>query len=164
MNKPKKIWIHCAATPDRFPGFTAFDVDKWHKERGWKGCGYHCYITRSGQIQLAHNSPCRPTDVVGAHVYAHNRDSLGLCMDGTKDFTDLQVRSLVWQIILWLKKFNISTNDIHAHSEVADKDCPNIPIEVIRQLVRVTLALEQVTATIADPMLGDKAKKIFAPI
>ena len=32
-------------------------IDKWHKERGWSGIGYHYVIKRDGQIELG-----RPID------------------------------------------------------------------------------------------------------
>lgn len=144
MNNPKKIFIHCAATPDKDPGFDAFDVDKWHKRRGWKGCGYHAFITRDAGIQDHTNSPCRPTNMQGAHTYDerndinHNIDSLGLCMDGTRDFTRVQILAVVVKVKEWQKKFNIPDSAVYCHYEKDDTDCPNIPGEVFRLLLELS--------------------------
>lgn len=45
--KIKKIIVHCAATPPSMD-VGAAQIDAWHKERGWKGIGYHFVITRGG--------------------------------------------------------------------------------------------------------------------
>ena len=43
MRTVDKIIIHCTATPEGRP-VTIADVDKWHKERGFVGIGYHYLI------------------------------------------------------------------------------------------------------------------------
>lgn len=73
------IVIHCSAVP---PGrqSSAKDIDNWHKDRGWKGIGYHYVIRRDGSIEKG-----RDITEVGAHCYPHNRHSIGICYEGGLD-------------------------------------------------------------------------------
>ena len=70
------IVIHCSAVR---PGqrSSAEDIDKWHKDRGWKGIGYHYVIRRDGSIEKG-----RDIAEVGAHCYPHNSHSIGICYEG----------------------------------------------------------------------------------
>ncbi len=70
------IVIHCAATrPEQDIGVK--EIDQWHKQRGWVGCGYHHVIRRDGTIEDG-----RPLNKIGAHVRGHNRESIGVCLVG----------------------------------------------------------------------------------
>lgn len=76
MRKIKKIVIHCTATVQG-KHFTASDIDRWHKQRGWKGIGYHYVIGIDGTIQQG-----RPEHKIGAHVKGHNRNTIGVVYVG----------------------------------------------------------------------------------
>ena len=71
--------VHCSAVR---PGqrSSAEDIDQWHKDRGWKGIGYHFVVRRDGTIEKG-----RPVEEVGAHCYPHNRHSIGICYEGGLD-------------------------------------------------------------------------------
>lgn len=71
--------MHCSGTPPSFD-CTAKDVDNWHKQRGWKGIGYHYFIRRNGKVEKG-----RPEEEVGAHVYGNNSNSIGICYAGGVD-------------------------------------------------------------------------------
>ncbi len=76
MRRIDLIIIHCSATrSDR--RFTFEDLDRCHRARGWKGCGYHYYITRDGRLHFG-----RSEAVVGAHALHHNQHSIGICYEG----------------------------------------------------------------------------------
>ena len=65
--------------PDKLS--SAKDIDKWHRERGFKfGIGYHYVIRRNGKIE-----PGRPEWMVGAHCVNHNSHSIGICYEGGLD-------------------------------------------------------------------------------
>lgn len=81
-----KIVVHCS---DSEFGDAA-TIHKWHLERGWSGIGYHYVVTQDGTVEQG-----RPHYWTGAHVRGHNKDSLGICLIGVKDFTNEQVKSLV---------------------------------------------------------------------
>lgn len=68
--------VHCSATPAGRP-FRAADIDRWHRENGWNGIGYHFVIPLDGSIE-----PGRDLDVAGAHVSGHNARTIGICYVG----------------------------------------------------------------------------------
>ena len=71
------IIIHCSAVR---PGqqSSVQDIDRWHRQRGWKyGCGYHYVVRRDGTVE-----PGRPVEQVGAHCQFHNQHSIGVCYEG----------------------------------------------------------------------------------
>lgn len=70
------IVIHCSATPER-KVFTAADIDRMHRQRGFASIGYHRVVRLDGTVEQG-----RPDDVPGAHVSGHNFDSLGVCYIG----------------------------------------------------------------------------------
>lgn len=75
----KYIAIHCSATKEG-KDYHAADMDKWHRERGFKKIGYHYVITLDGIIEQG-----RKLDEVGAHVQGYNSVSLGVCYIGGLD-------------------------------------------------------------------------------
>lgn len=75
----KYIVIHCSATKrDDDIGFA--EIDQWHKNRGWDGCGYHLIIRRDGSYE-----PGREIQETGAHVRGYNQVSVGICLIGGVD-------------------------------------------------------------------------------
>ena len=52
-------------------------ITRWHRQRGWKGIGYHYLIDRDGTVAEG-----RPIEKVGAHVKGHNTGSVGVCLIG----------------------------------------------------------------------------------
>lgn len=75
------IVVHCAATPPEVD-IGATEIDQWHRERGWDGCGYHYVIRRDGTLEDALEGPCRPEWAIGAHVGGHNHNTVGVCLVG----------------------------------------------------------------------------------
>lgn len=107
--KPKNIKyivIHCSATK-RTQDVGVFEINQWHRARGWSGIGYHFVIKRDGTIE-----PGRAIDKTGAHAYGVNRVSWGVCMvggldyqgDAVDNFTDEQYTSLR-AVVITLKAF-----------------------------------------------------------
>lgn len=79
LNEVNKVVIHCSATtPDMDIGFK--EIDQWHKDRGWDGCGYHIIIRRDGSAEKG-----RDLNIVGAHVYGHNKNSIAIVWVGGID-------------------------------------------------------------------------------
>ena len=74
------IVIHCSAVAP-WQQSSAADIDRWHKERGWKyGIGYHYVVRRDGSVETG-----RALDLVGAHCRGHNSHSIGICYEGGVD-------------------------------------------------------------------------------
>ena len=97
------IVIHCSATREG-QDVRAADIDKWHKERGFKMIGYHYVIDLDGTIEIG-----RPLTMDGAHCNTSgtsgrpsNKHSIGICLIGGLDkdgnpkntFTDAQMLAL----------------------------------------------------------------------
>ena len=121
MRKIDTIIIHCADTPNG-KHFDVKDIDAWHKERGWSGCGYHNVICIDGEIQCG-----RMYEKKGAHAKGYNASSIGICMIGRDKFTSEQWSSL-FELVDKLKA-TYPINMVIGHNDVDDhKTCPNFNV------------------------------------
>ena len=169
MSKINNVIIHCS---DSSFG-NVLTIDKWHKERGWKGIGYNLVITNGyvtkdtyyafldGQVETG-----RPFDddgyltgsEVGAHALGYNDSSIGICLIGKGSdikygkgaFTPLQMQSLIDVIVELVTFFpNLTTSNILGHYQVSTtpKTCPNLggnyTIENIRKHVQRILDIKE---------------------
>lgn len=75
-NEVKYIVIHCSATRSNMH-YSALQLDRDHRRRGYRMAGYHFYITRNGEIE-----PMRGLLEEGAHVRGYNHCSIGICYEG----------------------------------------------------------------------------------
>lgn len=131
------IFVHCSATrPDWMARSTAEakrdEIDRWHKQLGWKGIGYHYIIDRDGIIVAG-----RPVEQVGAHVKGHNIGSIGVCLIGghgsnendrfTDHYTANQAVSL-HNLIDRLRAEHPGIKQVRGHNEVAAKACPGFNV------------------------------------
>lgn len=79
MRKINLVVIHCSATrADRT--LTPDDLELTHRRRGFKGTGYHFYITKDGKIHTT-----RSLERIGAHAKGFNANSIGICYEGGLD-------------------------------------------------------------------------------
>ena len=80
MERPTRkidlIVIHCSATRSN-QRFTPAELDACHRKRGFRGCGYHFYITKDGLVHAM-----RPVTLAGAHARGYNATSIGICYEG----------------------------------------------------------------------------------
>lgn len=122
MRQITEIILHCADTPNG-KEFHAADIDRWHKERGWQGIGYHWVIAVDGVVEAG-----RKPEVVGSHAAGHNSKSLGICLIGKDRFTQAQWDSLAYLVKGLYREFPGAA--IKGHYEVADngKTCPNFDV------------------------------------
>lgn len=126
MRKINSIIIHCSATPEG-KDFTVQDIDRWHRQRGWKCIGYHYVIYRDGSVHEG-----RPVEQIGAHTVGHNAESIGICYIGgvdaegkPKDTRTPQQKEALAKLVAELRrKHNISGLHIYGHCEFAAKACP----------------------------------------
>ena len=73
MRKIDSIIIHCSATKVG-QDFTAADIDRWHRERGFNGIGYHYVVCLDGRLERG-----RDISLAGAHCKGWNEHSIGIC-------------------------------------------------------------------------------------
>ena len=80
------IVIHCSATRAGMD-VRAADIDKWHKERGFKEIGYHYVIDLDGSVEFGRALPkdgahCNTSVTSGVN---YNKHSIGICYVGGLD-------------------------------------------------------------------------------
>ena len=71
--------VHCSATRVNIP-FTEEQLLECHLLRGFRGIGYHFYITKDGVLHET-----RPMSQIGAHALGFNLHSIGVCYEGGLD-------------------------------------------------------------------------------
>lgn len=138
------VIIHCSATgPDADIG--AVDIDKWHRSKGWLGCGYHYVIRRSGVLESAENGKrCRPEEKAGAHVGdcgpGWNKRSIGICLAGgvnakskaENNFTEAQFATLKVLVQILQKRYPgvkvMGHKDLIKMTGAPPKDCPSFSV------------------------------------
>lgn len=123
---PTKIICHCSASDDESSD-NIETIREWHLKRGWDDIGYHFFIDKSGRIFKG-----RGIDVIGAHCYGHNKDSVGICVSGLNDFSPMQFTSLKVICFDLMRYFNINADQIFHHNEFnKNKTCPNFNLDEI---------------------------------
>lgn len=80
------IVIHCSATREG-QDVRASDIDKWHRERGFREIGYNYVVGLDGTVEVG-----RPLTSDGAHCAekdpsgkSYNKHSVGICYVGGLD-------------------------------------------------------------------------------
>ena len=124
MREIDKIIVHCSATKEK-KDISAATIDQWHKERGWRGIGYHYVVSLNGNIEYG-----RPIEETGAHVRNHNRRSIGICYIGgldkdlnPKDTRTPEQKESLLDLLKTLKRLHAGAT-IHGHNEFSSKACP----------------------------------------
>ena len=120
--------IHCAATREGIP-YTVADVDRWHRQRGWSGVGYHYVIELDGKVR-----PGRPESEAGAHCKGYNHRSIGICYIGglsatgqPKDTrTPAQQEALTRLVKELLNQYPHAL--VAGHNQFAPKACPSFSV------------------------------------
>jgi N-acetyl-anhydromuramyl-L-alanine amidase AmpD len=130
----KYLVVHCSATPaDMDIGVK--EIDRWHKAKGWAGCGYHFVIRRDGTIENG-----RALHIPGAHVEGYNTKSLGICLVGglsadgqsaEDNFTAIQ-RAMLRSKLNYLKAGDYRVSEVMGHRDFpgVKKDCPSFNVRM----------------------------------
>lgn len=118
----KYLVVHCSDTADD-AGLGAEDIHAMHLGFGWEGIGYHKVITRAGIVQNG-----RPEFWVGAHVFGHNHESLGVCLIGRHEFTDAQMQRLEEVLRDWRERYPLARICGHCDFDTTQKTCPNFDV------------------------------------
>lgn len=105
-------------------GTTLEQIDQWHRERGWEGCGYHYVIESGGKIRYG-----RPLHLVGAHCKGHNDNSVGICLVGDNTTTEgrwypAQMDALVDLVAALRLVFGYL--DVLTHNTLSTTACPGV--------------------------------------
>lgn len=131
---------------------SAADVDRWHKEKGWAGIGYHYFVRKDGRIYRG-----RELDAVGAHVQGMNHISVGICAEGNYDIErtmSAAQMSAIKELLRELKKLYPSA-EIVGHREIGASDCPGkyYPLEEMKRYyedIKEDIDMEELTKLKAE--------------
>jgi len=124
VRRVDKIIIHCSATKEG-NNVNASTIDQWHRDRGWRGIGYHYVVMLDGTIEYG-----RSIYETGAHVKNHNQGSIGVCYIGglnnemkAEDTRTSEQKESLLLLLKTLKKMHPDAT-IHGHNEFSAKACP----------------------------------------
>lgn len=125
----KEVHVHCSGTKEGRE-FNVNDIDRWHKERGWDGCGYHYVIKLDGEIEIG-----RDVNKIPASIQGHNRHAIAICYIGGLDAdgnpkdtrTDKQKASMY--ILLERLRNRYPDAKLYGHCDLANKSCPCFDVQ-----------------------------------
>lgn len=126
MRQITQLVVHCTATPEGRE-VTVADIDRWHRELGWRCIGYHWVVYLDGSIHAG-----RPEEQQGAHVAGHNVNSIGIVYVGGVDLqnkakdtrTEAQKRALADKLHEMLLRYPGCEVLGHRDFPNVHKDCP----------------------------------------
>lgn len=139
MRHISKIIVHCSAS-----AFGDADlIDRWHKERGWRGIGYHWVIGNGHPDSSAHFDvefdgkieKGRDESLIGAHCYRHNSDSIGVCLISAGEITEMQYDALDMLLNEAQNRHDIPMEMIFGHADF-DKGKPYCPGFDVREWLK----------------------------
>lgn len=123
MRVINEIIVHCSATQEG-KDYRAAHIDRWHKQRGWRGIGYHYVVDLDGTVEKG-----RVVSQAGSHCYGRNAHSIGICYIGGLDSsgkprdtrTPPQKAALLKLITNLTKIYHCK---VSGHRDYAKKECP----------------------------------------
>lgn len=126
MRNITEIIIHCTATPAG-RNVSVAEIDRWHRQRGFRSIGYHFIVGLDGSIR-----PGRPLAEPGAHCLGHNAVSIGiayvggLMADGTGQPADTRTdaqKTALLKLLTTLRR-TWPHAAIRSHRDFVPKACP----------------------------------------
>lgn len=128
--KVDRVFIHCTAASRK--SVTAKEIDRWHKQRGWSGIGYHYFIRTNGMLEIGRDISKTPAAQAG-----HNRGTIAICLNGLneEDFTNEQFDTLI-HLCREIDQAYDGKITFHGHKEVSAKSCPVFDYKRVLKLSR----------------------------
>lgn len=80
-NAVTRLVIHYSATPVE-KDYSAADIDRMHRARGFNEIGYHWLIRKDGRLEAGRDLTQPGRFEVGAHSKGENSSSVGICFEG----------------------------------------------------------------------------------
>ncbi|KQW02234.1 N-acetylmuramoyl-L-alanine amidase [Rhizobacter sp. Root1221] len=131
LTEVKFIAVHCSATPGN-RDIGAKELDRMHRDRGFRCIGYHYVIRRDGTVEKG-----RPDNQPGAHVEDWNHCSLGICLVGGVDaklkpepnFTPAQMDGLNQLLTKLEEDHPLAVIQGHRDFSHVNKACPSFDVK-----------------------------------
>ena len=118
-------WLGEVSSFDFVGVYGVEEVKRWHLDMGYIDVGYHWFVDRRGMMYAG-----RSESIQGAHVYGHNRNTLGVCvMYGTQDkeVTQETLNALIDLLASICMKYKLDPQKaIKGHSDYLPTMCPGI--------------------------------------
>jgi N-acetylmuramoyl-L-alanine amidase len=122
------IVLHHTGADTPFRGINSwYDIDRYHRSRGWRGIGYHYGISPDGSIWSL-----RPARLIGAHADGYNALSLGIVVWGNKQKTDAQYQALNRLLQVLQKRFPSAR--VALHSQLGKTACPSLDTSKLKEV------------------------------
>ena len=158
-NNPQMIILHHAEASS----CSVYDINNWHKERGWVGIGYHYFVRKDGSIYRG-----RPENAVGAHCPGCNSISIGICAEGSynKEYMPQAQKDAIEALIKDIYRRKGRRLQIFGHKEKYSTDCPgrNYPLQYFKNIFKTggtsSSSSSNSSLTIAREYAGDNTLKI----
>lgn len=136
--KINKIIVHWSASPATT---TVADIDRWHREAGYRGIGYHRVILHPDSVQqlksLTWSDLTKKGRAInddtwledwekGAHTLFQNHDSIGLCVVGSPKYGlhELQREALIKSLNILRRRHFLVAAQVGTHRDYNATDCP----------------------------------------
>ncbi len=119
----KSIIIHCSDSDNNDHDDVSI-IREWHIARGFTDVGYHFFVKKDGTIQVG-----RPLAWIGAHCLTQNVTSIGICLSGSKKFTEDQFLSTHSLVETLMNNYKIKKSMVLPHNHFSkNKTFPNFPL------------------------------------
>ena len=144
MRKITHIITHHSGTRDDNFADNTNAIRLWHiNHNHWQDIGYHFLIEKiADHYEIIVG---RPLHIIGAHAKGYNENSIGICFVG--DYENYVVDPMMITIavkriyIPLIKLFNIPLENIIAHRDVNNTECPGrlFPMTFLKEKINELL-------------------------
>jgi N-acetylmuramoyl-L-alanine amidase len=122
------IVLHHTGADTFFSGVDSwYEIDRYHRSRGWRGIGYHYGIDPEGGIWAL-----RPVRLIGAHADGHNALSIGIVVWGNKKKTEAQYQALNRLLQALQQRFPAAKVALHSH--LNPTACPSLDTARLKEV------------------------------
>jgi N-acetylmuramoyl-L-alanine amidase len=122
------IVLHHTGADTPFRGIDSwYEIDRYHRKKGWRGIGYHYGIDPAGGVWSL-----RPARLIGAHANGYNALSIGVVVWGNKKKTDAQYEALNRLLKVLQKRFPFAK--VARHGQLEPTACPSLDTKRLKEV------------------------------
>ena len=138
MRQITEIIVHSTATPSGMRA-TASDIDRWHRQKGYDGIGYHFVVLHDGTIQAG-----RAVATIGAHCKGHNEHTIGVAyvggLNSSKQSSDTRTQAQKLSLTALIKSLISqypTIRKVSGHRDYCNTACPSFDASAeYKQLIK----------------------------
>jgi N-acetylmuramoyl-L-alanine amidase len=122
------IVLHHTGADTPFSGVDDwYEIDRYHRKKGWRGIGYHYGIAPDGSVWAL-----RPVRLIGAHAEGHNALSIGVVVWGNKKKTEAQYQALNRLLQVLQRRF--PSAKVALHGQLKPTACPSLDTARLKEV------------------------------